>query len=149
MSSGSDYSAELLDMAMRLTQATTNNTTVQSSDSSTDPFETVLSNPAWSNLVLSSQCGSAMTQDQLTLTMNILGGIPCPLSSVLSDHNNTSGTPSMPDQEMSGAESSPYASPGQDNINMLLPDSTVSHTSNGEEGPVEGIDIDQYSKHCS
>lgn len=151
MSSSSDYGVRLQAMAMRLTQSTAKDTNLDSTDSSSDPFDTIRRNPTWSKLVQSSQSGGMLTQEQVTQAMGILGNRPVdspPSSDAPHDEQSASSTPSDPGHETSGVESSPYLPPGEgdDNNSGPPPDSPVPDTSHSEGGLVVGADIDPFSE---
>src|ERR1700690_4627371 len=151
MSSSSDYDVRLQAMAMRLTQTTAKDTNLESTDSSSDPFETIRRNATWSKLVQSSQGGGMLTQEQVTQAMGILGNRPVdspPLSDPPPDKQSASSTPSDPGHETTGVESSPYPPPGEgdDNNGDPPPDSPVPDSSHSEGGLVGGADIDPFSE---
>ena len=158
MSSSSDYDVRLQAMAMRLTQTTAKDTNLESTDSSSDPFETIRRNATWSKLVQSSQGRGMLTQEQVTQAMGILGNRPVdspPLSDPPPDEQSASSTPSDPGHETTGVESSPYLPPGEgdDNNGDPPPDSPVPDSSHSEGGLVGGADIDPFSeshrRNCS
>ncbi|MDT7543866.1 MAG: hypothetical protein QOE33_3797 [Acidobacteriota bacterium] len=123
----------------------------KSTDSSSDPFETIRQNATWSKLVQGSQGGGKLTQEQVTQAMRILGNHPVespPLSDDPPDERTASDTPSDPGRETTGVESSPYLPPGEgdDIISDAPPDIPVSDSSQREGGIIGGADVDPFSE---
>lgn len=114
---------------------------------STDPFDKLLCNPLWSNLVLCSKSGLTLTKEQLDLGTNILGGQTGELHTTSPESSGPSDVSLRQGEETYSAESI-YLPDNDPNADTLPPDSSVSESSTGSEGMGIEAGVDHYSESC-